>query len=357
MNRTTPDLLIHKLRDGFSDLEKQGVSVGDLNRNLELLEELVHHQQQHHDQCERKTAFLERENKRVREHLEQAQIDAAELNKSNQQLEVKLQEQNGLVELGTLAAGIAHEIKNPLNFVTNFSELASGLVDELRDELEKLDLSSDTKELLLDLKQNQGYINEHGERAIQVVQNILAMARGERQEPEAADLNKIVDEHFDFALDNMRRKSQIQNLTVHRHYGADMGLVPMVSGSLGRVIINLVQNAIDAMQTKLNHQDYTPELSLVTRREGNSAYIAISDNGVGLSEEECCKVFNTFYSSKKNADFNLGLGLALCKRIVNVQHGGSISVNGVKGEGATFKIRLPLKLEKSQLQAVMVERV
>ena len=286
---------------------------------------------------------------------------AEELQGKNDQLESVLadlrraQEQivmrEKLAALGELTAGVAHEIKNPLNFVKNFSESSNELLDELKEVLdENADKISEEdqsyiKEISDDLNGNLDRIISHGERANRIVQDMLMMGR-ETGEERPTDINSLLDEHARLAYHSARATDPDFQLHIEQELGEDVGEIVVKPQDIGRVFLNIVGNACDATDEKRRalhesgDRSYMPTLSLFTSRDEENIEVRIRDNGDGIPPDVADRIFNPFFTTKPT-DRGTGLGLAITNDIVR-QHGGSISVNSQPGEFTEFVVTLPL---------------
>lgn len=256
-----------------------------------------------------------------------------------------------LAALGELTAGVAHEIKNPLNFVKNFSEASGELLEELMETLdESIDtLSGEQRELVdeiyQDLTDNMGRILQHGNRADRIVHDMLAMGRGSG-ERQPTEINNLVDEHARLAYHSARAADTDFNLTIETDFDPDVGQIEVVPQDLGRVFLNMVGNACYATDEKRRaiEEDagvtYFPTLSLITRCMDDRIEVCIRDNGNGMPPEVVDKIFNPFFTTKPT-DKGTGLGLALSNDIVR-EHGGNIRVVSEPGEFTEMIVELPL---------------
>ncbi|MYD51328.1 MAG: HAMP domain-containing protein [Dehalococcoidia bacterium] len=287
---------------------------------------------------------------------------AEELQGKNDQLESVLadlrraQEQivmrEKLAALGELTAGVAHEIKNPLNFVKNFSESSNELLDELKEVLdENVDKISEEdqsyiKEISDDLNGNLNRIISHGERANRIVQDMLMMGR-ETGEERPTDINVLLDEHARLAYHSARATDPNFQLHIVQELGPDVGEIVVKPQDVGRVFLNIVGNACDATDEKRRalHESgdtsYMPTLSLSTSRGEEFIEVRIRDNGDGIPPDVAEKIFNPFFTTKPT-DRGTGLGLAITNDIVR-QHGGSIEVNSEPGKFTEMTVRLPIE--------------
>ncbi len=263
-----------------------------------------------------------------------------------------------MASLGELTAGIAHEIQNPLNFVNNFSEVNAELSDEMLEAANKGDLSA-IKVLAVDIKSNQEKISEHGKRADAIVKGMLQHSRASSGEKQATDINALADEYLRLAYQGFRAKDKNFNVKLINDFDPAVGKIEIVSPDIGRVLLNLFNNAFYAVNEKNKEGiiGYEPEvkvsISLVTPfenslihqsppvggRSTNSLIIAVVDNGNGISQKLLDKIFQPFFTTKPSGQ-GTGLGLSLSYDIVKA-HGGEMTVDTKEGEGAVFIIKLP----------------
>ena len=252
-----------------------------------------------------------------------------------------------LASLGQLTAGIAHEIKNPLNFVNNFSALAIDLIDELREKLQAVRLddqvNSQITELSDMLKGNLGKVVEHGKRADSIVKNMLLHSRQESGEHRPVKINALVAESLNLAYHGARAAKQGFNITLQQSLDPAAGTVDVFPQEIIRVLLNLISNGFYAAtkrKAEANSGVYEPTLTATTRSLGDSVEIRIRDNGTGIPPEVRDKMFNPFFTTKPPGE-GTGLGLSLSHDIIVKQHGGSIEVDTQPGEFTEFKIVLP----------------
>lgn len=274
-----------------------------------------------------------------------------ELERTLEQLrrtQTQLIAQEKLASLGALTAGIAHEIKNPLNFVNNFAQLSIELADELGERLAALRAEhggseiSDLDELLGDLKQNAAKIGEHGQRADQIVRGMLQHSRGASAVREPADVNALLAESIDLAYHSARARDGSMNVAIETHYDAKLGTVAAVRQDLSRVFLNLVSNACEALREKKRAagRGFAPAITVRTANLGDRVEVRIRDNGPGIPPAIRDKVFEPFFTTKP-AGQGTGLGLSISHDIVVQQHGGELRVETVEGEYAELIIILP----------------
>ncbi|MBW4679883.1 MAG: amino acid permease [Microcoleus vaginatus WJT46-NPBG5] len=256
--------------------------------------------------------------------------------------------QEKLASLGSLTAGIAHEIRNPLNFITNFSELSVELAQEVFEEIEnqKEQLASGTTEyiaeILHDLKQNLQKINHHGQRADSIVGNMLLHSRGEGGHWTATDINSLLAEYVNLAYHGMRANDASFNIALDTDYDQSIGEVEIVPQDMSRVFLNLINNACYTAHQKRQEigEEFAPQLSVRTKNLGEQVEIRIRDNGQGMTPEVVNKIFNPFFTTKP-AGKGTGLGLSISHEIIVGQHRGEIKVETEAGNYAEFIIVLP----------------
>ena len=286
---------------------------------------------------EERTADLVEKNK----ELETA-IDSLKTTQS------QLIESEKLASLGQLAAGIAHEIKNPLNFVNNFSELNLELIEEINDELDKLKDSPEKEEikyLLEDVVSNQKKIHQHGTRADSIVKSMLMHSRGGNGIKEPTDINEILKEYVILSFHGMRAGKKPINVSLNFQLDESIPKVPIIIEDTSRVILNLCNNAFDAMYERLQTKDtteaYQPKLTIKTFKEANHVVIEIADNAFGIPSELKSKILMPFFTTKKGTE-GTGLGLSISNDIIKA-HGGTLNIESKQGEDSftKFIINLP----------------
>jgi len=344
------------------------------------------------DRLQRKR-LIEQEREKVREReLEQARETErayAQLAESHQELkrtQEQLIQQEKLASLGQLTAGIAHEIKNPLNFVNNFSEVSLEMVEEVREEVRRMtedegpggekgepplsrgggdpsldgsargvsgmasDEAFDPKlilDILDDIEANLKTINKHGTRADSIVKSMLQHSRGGDGKMEPTPLNPLIKEYVNLAFHGMRAANDPINVDIDLQLDEKVGDVPLVAEDFSRVVLNIVNNGFDAMREKTLQgfetlgglDDYQPKLTIRTHREENTVTIDIEDNGPGIPDEMKDKILQPFFTTKKGTQ-GTGLGLSITNDIIKA-HGGEIDIKSVEGERTRFIINIP----------------
>ncbi|MBP6825933.1 MAG: tetratricopeptide repeat protein [Saprospiraceae bacterium] len=251
-----------------------------------------------------------------------------------------------LASLGEMTAGIAHEIQNPLNFVNNFSELSVDLANELKLEIEKLEIPEKDKEyvseILGDLTQNQQKINLHGKRAAGIVSGMLQHARTSTGTKEPTDLNALADEYLRLSYHGLRAKDPNFNAAMVTNFDPAIGMADVIPQDMGRVLLNLINNAFYAVAQKKNQNlaGYEPKVTVSSRRiSPEMVEIRIKDNGTGIPEGVKAKIFQPFFTTKPTGQ-GTGLGLSLAYDIVTKGHGGTMEVQTVEGQGTEFILHL-----------------
>ncbi|QQS64411.1 MAG: GHKL domain-containing protein [Chitinophagaceae bacterium] len=245
-----------------------------------------------------------------------------------------------MASLGELTAGIAHEIQNPLNFVNNFSEVSTELIDEMNEEISKGHLD-DAKEIANDLKQNLEKINHHGKRAGEIVKGMLQHSRTSSGQKEPTDINALCDEYLRLAYHGLRAKDKSFNAKFETEFDNSIDRINIIPQDIGRVILNLITNAFYAVneKSKQNITGYEPIVDVSTKKEGKNVLITVKDNGNGISKSIVDKIFQPFFTTKPTGQ-GTGLGLSLSYDIVKA-HGGEIKVETKENEGTGFLIILP----------------
>jgi signal transduction histidine kinase len=253
-----------------------------------------------------------------------------------------------MASLGQLTAGIAHEIKNPLNFITNFSVLSHDLTKDLRKELAaergRVDpeRAAEIESLLSDLEQNVGKINEHGKRADSIVRGMLLHSRGKAGERQETDLNALLAEYTNLAYHGMRAQDQSFNVKIETDFDPSVGNVSVVPQDLSRAFLNIVNNACYAAydKKKTSKNGFSPVVRVSAKNFPESVEIRIRDNGNGIPESIRKKIFNPFFTTKP-AGAGTGLGLSLSYDIITQEHKGEIRVDTQEGEYTEFVITIP----------------
>jgi two-component system NtrC family sensor kinase len=252
-----------------------------------------------------------------------------------------------LASLGQLTAGIAHEIKNPLNFVNNFSVVSAELIDELQDILKRVSVDDKTgaeiKELTATLQGNLDKVVQHGKRADAIVKNMLLHSREGSGEHRLVDINALVEEGLNLAYHGARAEKQGFNITLQRSLDPAAGEVDVFPQDITRVLLNLISNGFYAAtkrRAETNGGDYEPTLAAATKNLGDRVEITIRDNGIGIPPDVKEKMFNPFFTTKPAGE-GTGLGLSISHDIIVKQHGGSIEVETQTGEFTEIRIILP----------------
>lgn len=271
------------------------------------------------------------------------------------QAQTNLVQAEKLALLGQLVAGIAHEIKNPLNFINNFSDLSVELLEELKDALSEPlanlgdEQRGDVEEIMATLTANLGKIEQHGDRADSIVKSMLSHARegpGERRE---ADVNALVEESLNLAYHGARAHDQNFNIALERDFDPDAGSLKVIPQDLTRALLNLCSNGFHATQERKRQKHdpaYQPTLKVSTLRTDGAVEIRVRDNGTGIPQSILDKVFTPFFTTKPTGE-GTGLGLSLSYDIIVHQHDGAFHVDTREGEYTEFTISLPCQPKSS----------
>ena len=261
-----------------------------------------------------------------------------------------------MASLGELTAGIAHEIQNPLNFVNNFSDVNKELLTEMKDEIDKGNLD-DAKEIANDVIANEEKINHHGKRADAIVKGMLQHSQSSSATKEPTDINKLADEYLRLSYHGLRAKDKSFNATIQTNFDATIGNMNIIPQDIGRVLLNLINNAFyavnekfkaEGLRPKTEGKTYEPTVSVNTKRIGDKVFVSVKDNGDGIPQKIVNKIFQPFFTTKPTGQ-GTGLGLSLAYDIIKA-HGGELKVETKESEGSEFMIWLP---SKKSLNAVV----
>jgi two-component system, NtrC family, sensor kinase len=257
--------------------------------------------------------------------------------------QTQLVQKEKMASLGELTAGIAHEIQNPLNFVNNFTEVSTELIEELREEHEK-GTEADRQleiELIGDLAQNLAKIGVHGKRAASIVRGMLEHSRSSTGECQPTDLNALADEYLRLSYHGIRAKHSEFNAKLVTNFDTSLPPVSVVAQDIGRVLLNLFNNAFYAVQqrTRTAEPSYVPTVTVSTKQADGKAVITVADNGTGIPAQVRDKIFQPFFTTKPTGQ-GTGLGLSLSYDIITKGHGGTLQVRSQEGEGAAFEVVL-----------------
>ncbi len=288
-----------------------------------------------------RSAALKRENIMLEEKVE---LRTAQLHTSMENLKAtqsQLIQSEKMASLGELTAGIAHEIQNPLNFVNNFSEINKELLVEMKEEMENGHID-EAKRMAGDILVNEDKINHHGKRADGIIKGMLQHSRASTGQKEPTDINALVDEYLRLSYHGLRAKDKFFNATIETDFDAAIGRINIIPQDIGRVLLNLFNNAFYAVSEKAKKQirGYEPKVSVATKKAGDKIQIRIKDNGNGIPQKVIDKIFQPFFTTKPTGQ-GTGLGLSLSYDIVKA-HGGELKVESPEGEGAEFVVHIPV---------------
>ena len=281
----------------------------------------------------------------VQERTTEIQQQKSELEEALRELkttQTQLIQSEKMASLGELTAGIAHEIQNPLNFVNNFSEVSAELIEEMVEELEKGD-KEEALAIATDIKENLEKIRHHGKRADGIVKGMLQHSRASSTTKEPTDINKLADEYLRLAYHGLRAKDKSFNAELVTHFAEGLPQANMVPQDVGRVLLNLFNNAFYATQKrKITEGDnFKPTVEVTTTQKGKMLEVTVKDNGTGIPDDIKEKIMQPFFTTKPTGE-GTGLGLSLSYDIVVKGHNGKIDVKSKEGEYTEFKISLPV---------------
>lgn len=316
----------------YADLTATGERLRESNEQLEQANRTLEHK------VEERTAELRSKNVELEQSLKQVKA-----------MQQQIIQQEKMASLGTLSAGIAHEIRNPLNFVNNFAAISQELLDEMHEEMSDVGpIEGERREeldaLVVDLSKNLGKIHEHGKRADDIVHSMLMHShRKAASKPVATDVNTMLDKFVKLGYHSMRAKNPY-NVSLDLHFG-ELPEIEAVPQDLGRVFLNLVGNAFDAMRVRKEREgdDFEAVLRVRTRSLKSGIEVVIEDNGVGIPDETVDQIFNPFFTTKPAGE-GTGLGLSISYDIISKEHQGQIVVESELNQFTKFTICLPRKL-------------
>jgi signal transduction histidine kinase len=307
-------------------------SLKDADKELTILEFKLDRT----EKVKRTTAILLEE---TIEELEQKRAAVEATLKELKSTQAQLIQQEKLASLGQLTAGIAHEIKNPLNFVNNFSEVSIEMIEEALEERAKSLESRDetlVDDLLEDVKSNLKKVYEHGSRANSIVTSMLQHSRGGSGTMEPTNLNALIKEYSNLAFHGMRAGNNPINVEIDLKLDEQIQDVPLIGEDFSRALLNLCNNAFDAMHATVNLRP--PKLTLRTKQQSKNIIIEIEDNGPGVPNDIKDKILQPFFTTKKGTE-GTGLGLSITNDIIKA-HGGTLSIHHSDENGTTFRIEL-----------------
>jgi two-component system NtrC family sensor kinase len=330
----------------------QRVNAGDLNVEVPVdvkdeigflshnFNQMTHSLRQYSENMEtlvaERTTELEQKSTQLEKQKAALQTTLEDLKSTQQQL---IQSEK-MASLGELTAGIAHEIQNPLNFVNNFSDVNTELIEEADEEIDKGNIE-EVKSILSDIKDNSEKINHHGKRADAIVKGMLQHSRTSTAQKEPTDTNKLADEYLRLSYHGLRAKDKGFNTTMKTDYGESISSINIIPQDIGRVLLNLYNNAFYAVTEKKKQQaeNYEPTVLVSTKKVGDKISISVKDNGNGIPQKVIDKIFQPFFTTKPTGQ-GTGLGLSLSYDIIKA-HGGEIKVQSEEGAGTEFIIMLP----------------
>ena len=342
----------HRILDkALEHLEQHGKADKEYHSRL-LTQKIANLQLIHHvEQSQKESEIYRLRNIELAGHIEESENQKKALVMAMDELKAiqrQLVQREKLASIGELTAGIAHEIQNPMNYVNNFSESGSELIEEMNIEMRKGNYAEVLK-IAGELKNNLKKINFHGQRADVIIKSMLRYSPGALGKKEMTDINKLVDEYVRLTYHGMREKDKSFNAELDMKYDPATGLLNIIPHDIGCVLLNILNNAFYAVneKRKTTIAEYLPFVSVSTSRKMDKIEIIVRDNGIGISDTIWDKIFQPFFTTKPTGE-GTGLGLSISYDIIK-DHGGDITLEtppagkeGRKGEGAKFIIVLPV---------------
>lgn len=280
----------------------------------------------------------------IRRQKQETEIQKSKVEQAYQDLKAtqnQLVHAEKMASLGELTAGIAHEIQNPLNFVNNFSEVNTELIDEMKDQINQGNWE-EVKAIADGIEENEKKIMHHGQRADGIVKSMLQHSRSGSSQKEPTDINAMADEYLRLAYHGFRAKEKDFNTQIETDFDPGLGKISLIPQDMGRVLLNAYNNAFYALheKKKLNEGKFDPLISVSTKKKDNFLEVTVRDNGTGIPESIKEKIFQPFFTTKP-AGQGTGLGLSLSYDIVTA-HGGQVEMDSKDGEGSIFKFLIPM---------------
>jgi two-component system NtrC family sensor kinase len=284
---------------------------------------------------------LEEKEKLIMQQNEMLEQKVEERTRALIEMQSQLVQREKMASLGELTAGIAHEIQNPLNFVNNFSEVNIELTNDLNNEND----IDEIKTIAKDIKQNSEKVLFHGKRADAIVKGMLQHSRQSSGKKEPTDINALCDEYLRLSFHGMRAKDKSFNADFKTEFDNAIGKINIVPQDIGRVLLNLINNAFYAVNEKNKNlsglKDLRGLVTVQTKKINDKVEITVSDNGNGIPQNIIDKIFQPFFTTKPTGQ-GTGLGLSLAYDIITKEHNGTIKVQSEEGEGTSFIINLPV---------------
>jgi signal transduction histidine kinase len=345
MNQSLQNILnLIEKNEALSAEQKRSIS--DWIKETDKATSIIEFKLDRTEKVKRTTAIL------LEETIQELELKRKAVEETNKALTITLEELKAtqaqliqsekMASLGELTAGIAHEIQNPLNFVNNFSEVSSELIDEMNEALRKGN-TEDAQAIANEIKMSLEKINFHGKRADGIVKSMLQHSRTSTGKKEPTDINALADEYLRLAYHGMRAKDKSFNAAMKTELDDNIGVIKVMSQDIGRVVLNLITNAFYAVNEKkrLHPNGYEPTVTVITKKLNDKVEITVKDNGTGIPQKALDKIFQPFFTTKPTGQ-GTGLGLSLSYDIVTKSHGGEIKVDTKDGEYTSFSIILPV---------------
>jgi two-component system, NtrC family, sensor kinase len=329
------DLNAEVKSESKDEIGELAIAFNSMVKDIKKLSELTLAQEKE------KQALLASQNEDLEKQVEQRTLELRQSLEELRSAQAQLIHSEKMASLGELTAGIAHEIQNPLNFVNNFSDVNKELADEVEQEIDKGNYT-EVKAIAKDIKVNSEKINHHGKRADAIVKGMLQHSRSSSGVKEPTDINALVDEYLRLSYHGLRAKDKSFNATMKTDFDESIGNINIIPQDIGRVVLNLINNAFYAVDEKKKQigDGYEPTVSVSTKKEKDKVEIKVKDNGNGIPQKVLDKIFQPFFTTKPTGQ-GTGLGLSLAYDIVTKGHGGELKVETKEGEGSEFIIQLP----------------
>ena len=318
-----------------------------------LLEKLYAQAQEEITERRRMESLLAESNQTLEERVRERTRELSQAIEELRDMQNQLIVQEKMASLGMLTAGIAHEIKNPLNFINSFAALSLDLLEDIRNAIRSQRETRDEaayqnmNENLDELKSNIANIHEEGQRADSIIRSMLIHSHGSSGKPRDVDLNTLLSEAVNLTCHSMRSKDRYFDIKIETAYDPDIEPIRVIPQDISRVIVNLINNAYHATSRKkeTSKNSYVPAFSIQTQNKSDQVEIRVRDNGIGIPDHMKSEIFNPFFSTKPSGE-GAGLGLSISYDIIVRGHQGTIDVDTEEGQYTEFVIRLPKKSEK-----------
>lgn len=307
----------------------------------DLAQKELDHERMEKERVEERNQLIETQKLQLETQVKERTAELEQTLQDLKETQEQLIHKEKMASLGELTAGIAHEIQNPLNFVNNFADVNAELINEMEDELNAGN-ADEAKAIATDIRKNLEKISYHGDRADAIVKGMLQHSRNSTGQKQPTDINTLTDEYLRLSYHGMRAKEKNFNSAILTEFDPSVGRLNLVPQDIGRVLLNLFNNAFYAVGEKAQkNPDYSPEIRIATKAAPGAVVITVRDNGGGIPARIIDKVFQPFFTTKPTGQ-GTGLGLSLSYDIIKA-HGGELKVSSVEGKGTEFQIVFPVR--------------